>query len=164
MQRTIKLLLPLFAVALFLLCDGFPPEVCAEVSANATIRKIGYNSADSTLSVCFTSSVSSCSSDKYDFETSRLDVSLINFNHHYSGKMAENAWETLSLPQGSELLFDGQIACNDSCTIQIPLTLQGVTIAYKRNPASESEIVLEITVDGTRTGEFKLVDFSYTQG
>jgi hypothetical protein len=156
MRKTIKTMIPFLAISGFLFCNGFvnDPAVCIEVAANATIHKIGYNDSNSLLSVCFVNSLSYCTPG-LPYKTNRLDVSLIDFNHIYTCENRREP-EPLPLPQGSQVLFNGEVACYDSCRIFIPVALPGVSIEYIRRMTGD--IVLQLDTNGIKAGEFRIWD------
>jgi hypothetical protein len=153
-----KTMIPFVAILSILFCDGSVnnPAICVDVAANAIIHKIGYNDSNSMLSVCFVNSLSYCTPG-FPYETNRLDVSLIDFECTYTSNKAEEP-ELLPLPQGSQVLFNGEVACYDSCKFFIPVALPGVSIEYIKRMTGD--IVLELDTNGIKAGEFRIWDFN----
>jgi len=157
MRKTVKIMIPFIAIARFLFCDSSinDPAICGEVNPNAAIHRIGYNASDSMLSFCFINSLSYCTPG-FPYETSRLDVSLKDFEYTYTSNRVENQ-QLLPLPQGSQALFNGEIACYDSCRIPLPIALPGLSIEYIKRMTGD--IMIKIDTNGTKAGEFKIWDF-----
>lgn len=158
MLKTKKMMILFIAILGFLFCDNSvnSTDICVDAVANATIHKIGYSASNSILSVCFVNSLSYCTPD-FPYETNRIDVSLVDFKHAYTSKKAENP-ELLPLPQGSQVLFNGDLACHDSCRIPISIVFPGISIEYIMR--TTGDIVLKLDTNGTKDSEFKIWDFN----
>ncbi len=158
MLRTVKATIFFIILLSSLFCDNFPnnPAICVDVAENATIKRIGYNPMNSMLSVCFVNELSYCTPG-FPYETNRLDVSLMDFEHTYTSNKVENP-ELLPLPQGSNVLFNGEVSCNDSCRISIPVAQPNVSIVYIKRTAGD--IVIELDTNGNKAAEFRIWDYN----
>ena len=111
-----KRLLSTVLVAFFFLqlnCNKIDsPAVCADVSPNATIQRIGYNALDSMLYISFIN-----------------DISLKDFRGSYQKKKSYNQ-EVFAFPQGSEVIFNDEIWCYDTCELTIPVKIPSLEIRY----------------------------------
>lgn len=142
-------------LAALLSCQNNGYGLCAEVGPNAMIQRIGYSGTDAMLYISFLNSVSTCG-DEPGYQSNRLDISLATFQGTYRSQRAERP-ETYPLPQGADMLFDGEITCNDSCTIPIFTTLSRVSVTYVR--VGVWELKAAVDTNGQRAAEFSLWGF-----
>jgi hypothetical protein len=129
--------------------------VCVEVAKNSTVQRIGYSATDSILSVSYINEVSYCTPG-LPYLTTRLDISLKDFNGTYQNKKTENE-EVFPLKDNSKILFDGEIGCNDACThtINFPSYLPDIEIRYI-NEALSDDILIRVDTNGQTAGEYKI--------
>jgi hypothetical protein len=162
MQKNTRTIFSLAAVTIFLFCGDCvnDPALCGEVDANSTIQRIGYNAANSMLSISFVNSLSTCTgTGELPYQINRLDISLQSFQSEYSNRKAENP-DIFPLPEGSSTLFNGEIGCYDSCEIAIPIDLNNVSIKYIRKRSEDYEfIVVSLDTNTTLAKEFKICDY-----
>ena len=155
MKRTGGFHIPLTVVVVsFLLrCDClFGPEECVDVPNYATVQRIGFTAADSLLSVCFVKAVSYCTPG-LPYEVNRLDIELTDYADTCYRTKSENP-EMYPLGRHAEVLFSGEIACDDTCRIGIPVQVPAIDMFYVRDRLGGIRIVLDTS--GSHAAEFML--------
>lgn len=127
---------------------------CIDVKRNATIQKIGFNSADSVLSTMYSNQLSYCTPDTERVQNNRLDISLLTLIGTYTHTKSSTV-NIHDLPPGAQTLFTGTVSCSEQCDISSLFNLNGISL-HIVNEFDKGKLYLRLFINGISRAEYSI--------
>lgn len=89
----------------------------------------------------------------FPYGTNRFDASLMDFEPTYTSNKIENPECYFLYLKTHRVCLNGEVACNVTCRIPMPVALPNISIVYIKRAAGD--IILELDTNGNKTAEFR---------